>query len=91
MADLTALRNIGGEMARKLTAVGVDSPEKLAELGSKHAFFRLKELYPNVCLVHLYALESAIRGVEFNRLPEETKRDLKAFSDTLNGKGGPKP
>lgn len=55
MSELTAMRNIGQEMARKLRAVGIDSPEKLAEIGSKEAFFRLKETFPNVCLVHVCA------------------------------------
>jgi DNA transformation protein len=85
MSELTAMENIGKEMARKLTAVGIDSPEKLMEIGSKQAFFRLKETFPNVCLVHLYALEGAITGQEYNRLPEETKKDLKSFSDFLRG------
>ena len=85
-SDLTSMKNIGREMARKLTATGIDSPEKLMSLGSRQAFFRLKTLYPNVCLVHLYALEGAVRGVEFNSLPEDVKRDLKAFSDCLSGK-----
>jgi len=43
----------------------------------------LKEKYPKVCLVHLYALEGAIQNMEFNRLPEETKKELKEFSDFL--------
>lgn len=85
MSELTAMENIGKEMARKLTAVGIDSPEKLMEIGSKQAFFWLKETFPNVCLVHLYALEGAITGQEYNRLPEETKKDLKSFSDFLRG------
>ena len=85
MSELTAMENIGKEMARKLEAVGIESPEKLMEIGSKQAFFRLKETFPNVCLVHLYALEGAITGQEYNRLPEETKKDLKSFSDFLRG------
>lgn len=85
MSGLTSMKNIGAEMARKLEAVGVDTPEALRELGAKHAFFRLKEVYPQVCLVHLYALEGAVRGVEFNALPQDTKRDLKEFSDCLKG------
>ena len=87
MAELTSMMNIGKEMARKLTAVGIDGPEKLVEAGSKEAFFRLKTVYPQVCLVHLYALEGAIRNVEFNSLPEDTKRELKGFSDCLKGPG----
>ncbi len=83
MSELKAMINIGGEMAKKLTTVGIDSPEKLMELGSKQAFFKLKAAYPNVCLVHLYALEGAIQNTEFNSLPEEKKKELKEFSDFL--------
>mgnify|MGYP002508375642 CR=1 FL=1 len=57
-------------MFGKLTAVGIDSPEKLVEAGAKQAFFKLKETFPNVCLVHLYALEGAITDQEYNELPE---------------------
>ena len=88
MGELTSMRNIGREMARKLAAVGIDSPEKLTEAGAKEAFFRLKTRYPRVCLVHLYALEGAVRGMDFNALPQEVKADLKEFSDLLKGKGG---
>ena len=83
MAELTSMMNIGSEMAKKLTAVGIDSPEKLIETGSKQAFFKLKETYPSVCLVHLYALEGAICNTEFNSLSEDTKKELKEFSDFL--------
>ena len=88
MAELTSMMNIGREMARKLASVGVDSPEKLVELGSKHAFFRIKERYPQVCLVHLYALEGAVQDVEFNSLPPDRKRELKrsATSSRTNKK-----
>lgn len=85
MEELTSLMNIGKEMARKLNAVGIHTPEQLAEAGSKEAFFRLKTVFPQVCLVHLYALEGAIQNIEFNSLPEEKKRELKGFSDQLRG------
>lgn len=83
MSELTLMMNIGKEMAGKLTAVGIDSPERLMESGAKQAFVKLREAYPNVCLVHLYALEGAVRNREFNSLSEETKKDLKEFSDYL--------
>ncbi|MDE6589958.1 MAG: TfoX/Sxy family protein [Oscillospiraceae bacterium] len=85
MAELTSMMNIGKEMARKLAAIGIDSAEKLAEAGSKEAFFRVKTVFPQVCLVHLYALEGAIQGIEFNSLPDDKKRELKEFSDCLKG------
>ena len=83
MSELTAMVNIGAEMARKLATVGIHTPQQLAAEGAEGAFFRLKAVFPLVCLVHLYALEGAIRGVEFNSLPEEKKRELKAFSALL--------
>lgn len=83
MAELTSMRNIGREMSRKLTAVGIDSAEKLIEAGAKQAFLKLKTAYPQVCLVHLYTLEGAICNIEFNSLSEEKKKELKEFSDFL--------
>lgn len=86
MSDLTLMMNIGNEMARKLKAVGIDNSERLIETGSKEAFFKLKETYPNVCLVHLYVLEGAISNTEYNALSDEKKKELKKFSDSLKGK-----
>ena len=83
MQKLTDLQNIGREMERKLAAVGIDSPGKLVETGAEQAFFRLKTKYPQMCLVHLYALEGAIQNVPFNLLSDETKQDLKTFSDSI--------
>ena len=81
--ELTSMMNIGKEMERKLTAVGIDSAEKLREAGSRQAFFQLKLCYPEVCVVHLYALEGAVQNREYNRLSEETKEELRAFSEML--------
>lgn len=80
---LTQLQNIGKEMERKLKFIGIETAEELKEVGSKEAFHRLKVAYPQVCLVHLYVLQGAIDGVEYNKLSEEMKADLKVFSDKL--------
>ena len=85
MAELRSMRNIGKEMARKLTAVGIDTPDKLRETGSKEAFFRMKVVFPEICLVHLYVLEGAVTDTDYNRLSEEKKQELKGFSDRLKG------
>ena len=83
MSELISVMNIGKEMARKLTSVGIDSSDKLVSLGSRQAFLKLKQAYPNVCLVHLYALEGAVCNTEMNCLSEEQKKELRAFSDFL--------
>ena len=83
MPELTAMINIGKEMSEKLKSVGIDSSEKLMETDAKQAFLKLKELYPQICLVHLYALEGAICNIEFNSLSERKKKELKEFYDLL--------
>ncbi len=81
MTELISMKNIGKELERKLKIIGINSAEELKQLGSKETFFRLKQRFPEVCLVHLYTLEGAISNTNFNELSEETKKDLKAFSD----------
>lgn len=83
MAELTSMMNIGSEMKRKLTSIGINSAEELIYTGAKETFRRLKETYPNVCLVHLYVLEGAVTNTEYNGLSKEKKAELKKFSDSL--------
>jgi len=83
MTELTSLRNIGKELEKKLKTADISTAEELKKVGSKEAFIRLKLRDPYVCLVHLYALEGAVSDMEYNQLPEEVKRDLKAYSDSF--------
>ncbi|MDE6210315.1 MAG: TfoX/Sxy family protein [Lachnospiraceae bacterium] len=83
MSELTSMKNIGKEMEKKLTSVGIDTSEKLVNLGAKQAYLKLKQTYPEICLVHLYTLEGAISNTEFNCLSEDKKKELKEFSDFL--------
>ncbi len=83
MGELTGMMNIGKEMVKKLTTVGIHTPEELIQAGSKQAFLQLKQEYPGVCLVHLYALEGAVCNIGFDCLSEDKKKELKEFSDFL--------
>lgn len=83
MAELTSMKNIGKEISSKLLSVGISSPEMLNQTGAKQAFRKIKDMYPEVCLVHLYALQGAIENVDFNCLSKQMKDDLKKFSDTI--------
>jgi len=78
---LTQMLNIGKGLERKLVHAGIATAEELRRIGSEEAFVRIKAHFPNVCLVHLMALEGAVTGTEYNQLPEERKRELKALSD----------
>lgn len=82
MASVTTL-GLGKTMEKKLHAVGIHSAEELMEIGSKQAVFRLKEQYPNTCVVILYHLEAAIQGCKIKQLEEHCKADLKAYFKQL--------
>ncbi len=77
------MKNIGKELERKLKIIGINSSDDLKRIGSKETFFQLKQRFPEVCLVHLYTLEGAITNTDFDKLSEETKKNLKKFSDNL--------
>ena len=78
MASVTPL-GLGKTMEKKLHTVGIHSAEELKNIGSKQAVFRLKEQYPNTCVVILYHLEAAIQGVEMKQLDTVCKAELKAY------------
>ncbi len=82
MASVTTI-GLGKTMEKKLHLVDIHSAEELIEIGSKQAVFRLKERYPNTCVVILYHLEAAIRGVEIKQLDDCCKAELKAYFKQL--------
>ncbi len=83
MASVTTL-GLGKTMEKKLHSVGIHLAEELTEIGSKQAVLRLKEKYPGTCIVILYHLEAAIRGVEIKQLEDACKADLKAYFKELS-------
>lgn len=82
MAAVTSL-GLGKTMEKKLHSVGIHSAEELINIGSKEAVSRLKAQYPGTCVVILYHLEAAIRGMEIRQLNDECKSDLKAYFKQL--------
>lgn len=82
MASVISL-GLGKTMEKKLHSVGIHSAEELTDLGSKQAVFRLKAQYPNTCVVILYYLEAAIRGVDMKELDDTCKSELKAYFKQL--------
>ena len=84
MSELTSLTNIGKEMASKLISVGIDTPEKLIESGSKEAFFKLKEKYPQVQQEYRFQLAGQQEEVIEQSMEVENKSaedKLMAFFD----------
>lgn len=82
MAAVTSL-GLGKTMEKKLHSAGIHSAEELIKVGSRQAVFRLKKLYPNTCVVILYYLEAAIRGIEMKQLDDVSRAELKAYFKQL--------
>lgn len=80
---LSDLINISSVIEEKLVDSGVDTPERLRELGSKEAFVSVREKYPSTCQNVLFALEGAIQGIRWFRLTDEEKEELKTFFSSL--------
>jgi len=85
-ARLAEMKNIGMKSAGWMIEVGVDDPEKLAEIGAMETFARMKAAYPRqMSMCGLWALEGALRGVPHKALDAETKHVLKkAYEDLRN-------
>ena len=80
------LKNIGPKLAERLIEVGIDSPEKLKEMGAKSAYLKMYQqgdAYGDFNAAYIYALEGAIRNCDWLDLPEELKQEYKAFAQNL--------
>jgi DNA transformation protein len=80
------LRNIGPIVAKKLINAGIDTPAKLKKAGAKKAYLRIFQT-GGFCgrfhAAYLYALEGAILDCDWRAIPEEKKREFKAFTEEL--------
>ena len=78
-STLSAMRNIGATVERRLNEIGVFCREDLEGIGPAAAYRKMKLNYPNATLsrcYYLYSLEGALRDVHWDKLPDATKRQL---------------
>ena len=83
------LRNVGPKLAAKLIEAGIDSPEKLREIGAKKAFEKMYpsgDSYGDFNAAYLYALEGAIRDCDWLDIPEKIKQEYKEYTQNLQAK-----
>lgn len=79
MGNLKDTPNIGKTLEQILSNIGIDSREKLMEIGSKEAFARIKSVDSSACYNMLCALEGAVQGIRWHGLDEKTKQELKEY------------
>ncbi len=80
------LKNVGPKLAEKLVESGIDTPEKLRELGAKEAFNKIYaqgDSYGDYNAAYLYALEGAIRDCDWLNIPDELKAQYKKYARNL--------
>ncbi len=83
MSNVESLPSIGPVLAGRLSEAGITSVEELQQAGVKKAFLRVRSLYPDACLMSLYALTCAMQGKKRGMLTSEEKGELKAFFHSL--------
>lgn len=84
MEKLTDLPNIGPKLAEHLAGAGVETPDRLREIGAEEAFLRIRaRVDAEACLHELEALAGAAAGVRKSLLPPERKAELKAWFRAL--------
>ncbi|WP_027398448.1 TfoX/Sxy family protein [Anaerovorax odorimutans] len=83
MSELPKLPNIRKILEEQLLQVGIDTPEKLKEVGSKQAWLSIKTIDPSACYNRLCALEGAIQGVRWHFLSDDVKHELKEFYNSF--------
>lgn len=79
MANLHELPNIGKVLEKQLHDVGIETPEQLKETGSREAWMLIRFRDTSACLNRLCALEGAIHGIHWHRLPQDVKDELRGF------------
>jgi DNA transformation protein len=91
MDDLRQLPNIGLTLARKLQDIGIESYDDLADVGSIEAVLRIKEADRSACYNMLYAIEGAIQGQRWHKIPKEERAQLREeFDLSFKNQGGKK-
>ncbi len=79
MGTLTVLPNIGAELEKQLSDVGITTEEELRKVGSREAWIRIRQRDSSACYMRLCALEGAILGIRWHNLDSGTKASLKEF------------
>ncbi|MEK0360779.1 MULTISPECIES: TfoX/Sxy family protein [unclassified Pseudomonas] len=80
--ELLTLKNLGKTSAQWLHASGIHTAEDLHRLGAVNAYQAVKSRGFNASRVLLYAIEGALRDMNWKELPDTLKNEL---NQRLNG------
>lgn len=77
VSQVARFANLGPTSEKWLNAIGVYTRRDLEKLGAVNAYRLLKDQGYNASLNLVYAIEGALRGIDWNRLPLALKTDLR--------------
>lgn len=83
---LKTLPNIGDALAAQLREVGIDSAERLREVGAREAWLRILAIDDSACINRLLGLFGAEKGVLKRAISGEDREMLRAFYRSAKGK-----
>jgi DNA transformation protein and related proteins len=83
MKNLINQPNLGKELVKQLTQIGITSIEELVNMGSENAFIKIKTIDESACINRLYALEGAVQGIRWHSLSKQRKAELLEFFKLL--------
>lgn len=77
------LLNIGKGLAKYLQEIGVKTRSDLERIGAAEAWKQIKNNYPqkDCCVCALYALEGALAGIRWHKLPQGVKKKCLQFAN----------
>jgi TfoX/Sxy family transcriptional regulator of competence genes len=81
-SDVLALLNLGPISCEWLHAVGIHTRDDLEATGAVEAYAMIRECGFPASTHLLYALEGALRGVRWNRMPQEIREELRGEART---------
>lgn len=84
MGELCKLPNIGNVLETQFNQVGINTIDKLKQVGSKQAWLDIKTIDKSACVNRLLALEGAIQGIRWHNISDEKKDELKNFYSETN-------
>lgn len=79
--ELLTLRNLGKTSAQWLHASGIHTAEDLRRLGAVSAYQAVKSRGFSASRVLLYAIEGALRDINWKELPDALKSELNQHLD----------
>lgn len=69
-------KNLGPKSASMLKAIGIETFADLQKVDSINIYLQLKAAGQNVSVNMIYAIEGALRGVHWNKLPKDIIAEL---------------